>query len=288
MFLFITFLIEGISYASSDSLTGGDNTYVVVKGDTIDLIASKLGVRASKLIEDNKLQEVKRLKTGTTLRYNNLRIIPKTIPSGIIINIPERMLYYFNDNKLVMVFPVGLGKIFSKGDTKWHTPLGEFSVKNKQKDPFWYVPVSIQREMEKEGKPVELIVSPGPDNPLGRFIVRTSLQNIHIHETIYPNSVHRFSSHGCVRVLPKDMERFYPLVQINTPGELIYKPVKALYHNNKVYLEIHKDYYNKYPNYEDEVRNQLEKTGAIQRVDWQKVERAIKERLGTAVDVTKY
>lgn len=282
---FLANIAEANNYGSM--LIGGDNTYKVVKGDTIDLIASKLGIRASKLIEDNKIDNLKNIKAGTVLKYNNQRIVPKILSNGIIINIPERMLYYFKDNQLLMVFPVGLGKIFSSSDSNWHTPIGEFIVKNKQKDPVWYVPLSIQKEMEREGKPVEMIVSPGPDNPLGRYIVRTSLQNIHIHETIYPASIHRFSSHGCIRVLPQHMEEFYRLVELNTHGELIYKPIKVLYHKNRLYIEIHRDYYKKLHSIENEIRQQIERVGAQDRVDWKKIDKAVKERLGTAVDVTK-
>ncbi|MCX8069530.1 MAG: L,D-transpeptidase family protein [Thermodesulfovibrionales bacterium] len=284
-YIFSVSLIE--ANEGNTMLIGGQATYKVIKGDTIDLIASKLGIRASKLIEDNKLENVKNLKPGTVLKYNNQRIVPKGVSNVIIINIPERMLYYFKDNKLLMVFPVGLGKIFSSSDSKWHTPTGEFIIKSKQKDPSWYVPVSIQKEMERQGKPVELIVSPGPDNPLGRFILRTSLQNIHIHETIYPLSVHRFSSHGCIRVLPQHMEEFYPEVELNTKGEIIYKPVKLLHYNNRVYVEIHKDYYNNLSSLENEVKRQTEQIGVSNKVDWKKIDRAIKERLGTAVDITK-
>ncbi len=269
-------------------LIGGEDFYIVQRGDTLDLIASKLGLRAGRIAEDNNIDKNKRPKEGTFLRINNRRIVPRHIDKGIIINIPERMLYFFKDNRLEMAFPVGLGKIFSSAESQWHTPVGDFVVKGKQKDPVWYVPVSIQKEMERQGKPVELIVSPGPDNPLGRYVVRTTIQNIHIHETIYPTSVHKFTSHGCIRVLPQHMEPFFKAVEVNTPGEIIYMPIKVLAVSGKVYIEAHRDYYKRIGDYNGEAKRLLEQTGQASRIDWHKVNQALKDKDGVAVDVTAY
>lgn len=285
-FFIITYLLPNHLYAETGRLIGGDDFYIVQKDDTLDLIASKLGLKASKIAEDNGIDRNKTLREGMFLRINNRRIVPKLLDKGILINIPERMLYYFKDNRLEMVFPVGLGKVFSSKEGQWHTPTGQFLVKGKQKDPVWYVPASIQREMERQGKPVELIVSPGPDNPLGRFVVRTSIHNIHIHETNQPTSVHKFTSHGCIRVLPQHMEPFFKAVEPNTPGEIIYMPIKVHAEGKRVYLEAHKDYYKKIPDIEDEARGLIEQTGLAHRVDWQKVKKVITDKLGIAVDVT--
>ncbi len=285
-FFLTLFLILSPLSVEAVRLIGGDDFYIVQKGDTLDLIASKLGLRASKIAEDNGIGKDKRLKEGTFLKINNRRIVPKMLDKGILINIPERMLYYFRDNRLEMVFPVGLGKIFSTKEGQWHTPTGQFIVTGKQKDPVWYVPASIQRELERQGKPVELIVSPGPDNPLGRFVVRTSLHNIHIHETNQPSSIHKFTSHGCIRVLPHHMESFFMVVERNTPGEIIYMPIKVHIEGKRVYLEVHRDYYNKIPDFGAEVRHLIEQKGLANRVDWQKVQKVLTDKPGIAVDVT--
>lgn len=271
-------------YASQ--IIGSEGKYIVQKGDTLDFIASKLGLKAAKIRQDNQIGQNHRLKPGMALKIDTRRILPKAFNNGIVINIPERMLYYFKDGNVSMVFPVGLGKIFRNVGSNWHTPVGRFTVKVKQKDPVWYVPVSIQKEMEREGKPVEVIVSPGPDNPLGRYILRTDLHNIHIHETIYPTSVHKFSSHGCIRVLPEHMEPFFKDVGIGAEGEIIYRPIKTLYENGRVYIEVHKDYYKQIGNLQDEAKRLLMQTGYISKVDWKKVEKAIFDMDGTVVDVT--
>jgi hypothetical protein len=64
-------------------------------------------------------------------------------------------------------------------------------------------------------------------------------------------------------------------------------PVKAaISDKGRVFLEVHKDFYNRIKNMKEEAKTQLIKTGASNRVDWQKVEKLLKERSGIAEDVT--
>jgi L,D-transpeptidase ErfK/SrfK len=141
--------------------------------------------------------------------------------------------------------------------------------------------------MELEGKEIKALVPPGPGNPLGRYALKTTMPGIMIHETIKPSSVNQFRSHGCIRVLPENMEKFFEEVELNGPGELVYRPVKAAVSDSgRVFLEVHKDFYGRIRDLGEEARMQLEKTGALNKVDWQKVDEVLKERSGTAEDVT--
>jgi L,D-transpeptidase ErfK/SrfK len=88
-------------------------------------------------------------------------------------------------------------------------------------------------------------------------------------------------------VLPENMEKFFEEVELNAPGELLYMPVKAaLSDGGRVFLEAHKDFYGRIRNIAEEAKMQLEKTGALNKVDWKKVDKVLKERSGTAEDVT--
>lgn len=80
---------------------------------------------------------------------------------GILINIPQRMLFYFRKGELLAAYPVGLGK------PKWPTPEAEFKIISMETHKAWLVPQSIQEEMRCEQKAVREEVPPGPDNPLG-------------------------------------------------------------------------------------------------------------------------
>ena len=218
LFLLII-LAPGISFA--DMIIGGDTSYVVQQGDCLISIGAKLGVNWQNIAKENQLDTAARLKIGTQLMVNTRRIVPRTVADGIIINIPEGMLYFFKAGELTAL-PVGLGK----SDWKWRTPLGRFTITAKAKDPTWHVPLSIQEEMEMNGLPVETLVEPGPDNPLGKYAFRTSLADIMIHATIWPTTVHQWRSHGCIRMLPEHIEKLFPLVAVGTKGEIIYEPVK--------------------------------------------------------------
>ena len=284
--LFISFLLlPGLSFANM--IIGGDTVYKIKKGDTIELVGARTGVYWWKIASANNIDTKKRLQPGQELKINTRKIVPITIDNGIIINVPDRTLYSFRNSQLVLSFPVGMGLLTSKTTASWKTPIGKFTVVAKKKDPTWYVPPSIQEEMALEGKEVITSVPPGPDNPLGRYAIKTTLPGIMIHETIKPGSVNQFRSHGCIRVLPENMEKFFEEVEPNTPGELLYLPVKAAVSDKgRIFLEVHKDFYSRIKNMKEEVKAQLDKTGVSSKVDWQKVEKVLKERSGIAEDVT--
>lgn len=285
LLLLLLLLFPSISVA--DIIIGGEAVYHVVKGDTLELISAKLGVDKKNIIRDNNIDVKKILSIGQELKVNTRKIVPKIIDNGIIINIPDRMLYFFKDGNLEKAFPVGLGMPSWRGITRWRTPVGHFKITGKRKNPTWHVPKSMQWKMEMEGKPVKTVVPPGPDNPLGRFAIHTSIPSIVIHETIWPTTVYQFRSHGCIRVLPENMEKFFKEVEINTAGELIYNPVKiAVSDKGKIFMEVHKDIYGKFRDLKTEAKKLIEEKGLADKVDWQKVDVILKEKSGIPEDIT--
>ena len=281
----LVFLLPSLSPAGM--IVGEYMVYTVKKGDTLERVGALTGVNWWKIAKDNNIDTEKKLRIGHQLRVNARRIVPATIVNGIIINVPDRTLYFFKNSQLVRSFPVGLGLLTSKTGRNWKTPLGKFKVIAKEKNPAWFVPPSIQEEMEMEGKEVKIMVPPGPDNPLGRYAIKTSIPGILIHETITPSSIYQFRSHGCIRVQADTMEKFFEEVELNTPGEVIYIPVKAAVSDKgRVFLEAHRDFYGQIKDLDDETRRQLEKIGAANTIDWQKVQKVLKERSGTAEDVS--
>ncbi len=286
-FIAILLLIFRPGVSDADIVIGGDIVYRVVKGDSIEFIGAKLGVSWKNIVKDNDLDINKYIHPGQELVVNTRRIIPKTVDNGIIINIADKMLYYFKNNSLAMAFPVGLGMPSWKGITRWRTPVGKFEIIGKRKNPTWRVPLSMQWKMKMEGKPVKTIVPPGRDNPLGRFAIDTSIPSVVIHETIWPTSVYQYSSHGCIRVLPENMEEFFKDVDRHTPGELIYEPVKiAVSDQGRIFMEVHRDVYGRFNDLRIEAIRLIEEKGISDRVDWQKVDAIIQEKTGIAVDVT--
>lgn len=271
----------------SKRIIGSKGVYTVVKGDSVRLVAAKLGVSQQQLRSMNKLDEKTYLKVGQKLAYNNRKIIPQVVRNGIIVNIPDRTLYYFERGILVKSVPIAVGSATKNEKYIWQTPLGKFKITSKIKDPTWTVPTSIQTEMEERGKEVLTTVPAGPANPLGKYAMKTSIPGILIHSTTRPSSIYSFSSHGCIRISPEQMENFFPQIRVNTSGEIIYKPVKlAVTVDGKVYLEVHRDFYNKSFDIVAEAKQLIEKQRLSDSVDWEKFKSVVKKKSGVAEDIS--
>ena len=271
----------------SARIVGGEGMYVTRKRESLKLIASRLGVRLRDLARMNGLKTDATVTAGQSLRYNNRRIVPRSIRNGIVVNIPDRNLYVFRNGRVFANYPVALG-ISKKGDsTIWRTPTGKFRIVEKKENPAWRIPVSIQKEMEENGEEVVALVPPGTKNPLGKYAMRTTLAGILIHSTTRPASINSYSSHGCIRVMPEHMERLFRTVTIPTAGEIIYQPVKVeVTENRQVFLEVNRDSYEMVEDLAAEVKRVLKKYRAANLVSWQKVQQVVAEKAGIAEDVT--
>ncbi|MBA4389794.1 MAG: hypothetical protein C0399_02520 [Syntrophus sp. (in: bacteria)] len=284
--IILSFCLSGGIVCAADMVVGGETTYVVQKGDNLQLVGARHGVFWKAIAANNNLDIKQPLTEGTIIKLNTRRIVPRVVDDGIIINIPDRTLYLFKGGNLTS-FPVGLGLLAKTEISDWRTPTGKFHIVSKRKDPTWYVPESIQLENAMKGKEVEESVPPGPKNPLGKYAIETSLPGLLIHATIWPASVYRYMSHGCIRVLPEQMEQLYPMVDIKTKGEIIYEPVKlAVTDNGRVYLEVRTDVYKKHSSIREYVKKTIETRGISDKVDWQKIDKLIKNETGVAEDVT--
>ena len=275
------------SNVPTDKLVGKQNIYIVRKNDYLRLVAAKLGVSRQHLVQANHLDPKAFLKIGQKLKYNNRKIVPQRMKNGIVINIPDRTLYYFRQGKLTASMPVALGAAKKTDKYDWKTPTGKFRITAKQKDPIWYVPFSIRSEMEDDGKEVVTTVPPGSSNPLGKYAIKTSLPGILIHSTTKPGSIYSFASHGCIRVNPEHMEGLFKEIKINTLGEIIYRPVKlAVTEQGRIFMEVHKDEYGKSMGLDAEAKRLIKKHNLSGRVNWRKVESVVRNRAGLAEDVT--
>ncbi len=212
--------------------------YSVRHGDTVLAIAGRYGVDWRVVAQANGLRNPDRIYPGWRLLIETRRILPAVRENGIVINLPEAMLYFFEHGRLVFHAGVGLGK-----PGRWRTPTGAFRIISKERHPIWEVPQSIQQEMEAEGRSVLTRVPPGPENPLGEFWLGLSMPGYGIHGTIAPSSIGQYQSHGCIRLHPDDIRVLVSLVAVGTPGELIYEPVKIAVYAGRVYVEVHPDVY---------------------------------------------
>jgi L,D-transpeptidase ErfK/SrfK len=166
--------------------------------------------------------------------------------------------------------------------------VGRFGVVLKEIDPVWDVPISIQQEMAREGRPVLTKVPPGPDNPLGNRWLALSAAGVGIHGTNQPSSIYRFSTHGCIRLHPDDMLDLFNLVDVGTVVEIIYQPVLlAQDDDGTVFLEVHPDPYRKSGGLEAQVRDRLRTAGLERLADSPGVRQAITQQAARAVVISR-
>jgi L,D-transpeptidase ErfK/SrfK len=267
--------------AACARIVGGQWTHTVAAGDTWRSIGARVGVDAAVLAARNDRDLRAPLRNGDTIHIDNRHIAPDAIDDGIVINAPQRLLFHYAEGRLRGHYPVALGQ------RTWQTPLGQFSVIEKETDPVWDVPRSIQNEMRQAGKRVVEQVPPGPANPLGRHWIRLSFGAIGLHGTTAPSSIYQFATHGCVRLHPDDIEDLFAHVALGTRGEIVYQPVLVAVDGPDVYLEVHRDVYRRAGDPFATAMALLERAGAAERVEFADVARIVREAEGLAVAVAQ-
>lgn len=267
------------------ALVGNVFSYTTQNGDTLEKISARFGAGSKAIARDNQLERSAPVVPGQDLWINNYHIVPEVMEEGILINIPQRMLYLFHNHQLAASFPVGLGL----PDKEWRTPDGDYAVAELALNKTWIVPKSIQQEMRREGKVVKKRVPPGPKNPLGKYWIGLSLWGYGIHSTIAPATIYDFRSHGCIRVHPDDIASIFDQISVNTPVRLIYQPVLlAKLPDGRIFLEIQKDVYNKAADPGNTVRL-LAQTGRVNdQIDWSLVDEVLLNKDGLARDVSAH
>jgi L,D-transpeptidase ErfK/SrfK len=256
--------------AADSILVGEEFAYTVRPGDTLAGIGARFAVSPQSLASRNRLRMTKRLIPGRVLHVDNRHIVPKRLENGILINIPQRLLFYFLEGRLDAWYPVALGQPGS-----WQTPTGSYQVLRKDKDPVWEVPDSIQQEMRRKGEKVQTRVPPGPDNPLGEYRLGLSLTCCGIHGTNAPQSIYRFQTHGCIRLAPQDAVDLFSRVSVGAPVEIIYEPVLfSADEDGKFFVEIHPDVYRHTEGNWDTAKAIAESRGlasALKSARWEKI-----------------
>lgn len=264
----------------SHAIVGERFDYTVQSGDFLISLAARFGEPAQLIAQNNHLDYNKRLHPRQRLEIDNRHAVPETLNDGILINLPQRMLFFFKDNALVGAYPVGLGM------PTWPTPEGQFSAVELRRHPAWVVPVSIQAEMRKKGEPVLTKVPPGPDNPLGAYWIGLSIPGYGIHGTNAPSSVYHFQSHGCIRLQPQNIAKLFPQLRTGDSGKIIYAPAMlALLGDGSIYAEVDRDIYSKGIDALALFKQLAETNQLSQRIDWAKMAQVVEQQTGIATRI---
>ncbi|MBK9186613.1 MAG: L,D-transpeptidase [Moraxellaceae bacterium] len=136
------------------------------------------------------------------------------------------------------MYALGLGRASRE------TPIGTWTIINKQKDKAWIVPKSIRARMAaKRPKSTNARVEAGANNPLGKYWLGLSLSGYGIHGTLAPASIYRFQSHGCIRLHPDDIAQLFSQVEVGVTGTNTYWPIlPEIRTDGRIMIEVHPRY----------------------------------------------
>ncbi len=172
--------------------------------------------------------------SGVILKLPTSYILPPLPRQGIVINLSEMRLYYFMlDSGVVKTYPVGIGKV---GKT---IPLTHTFIAKKVINPTWTPTADIRAYNREQGIILPSNIPPGPDNPLGPYAIYLGIPEYRIHSTIFPESVGKRASFGCIRMIEADIKDFFPLVFPQTPVVIVDIPTKIGWSKDRLFLEAH-------------------------------------------------
>lgn len=212
-------------------------------------------------------------------------VLPNAPRKGVVVNIAEyRLYFYFREEGLDMVatFPISIGRM------DWKTPLGNWKVTRKRTRPAWRPPKSIIAEYAADGEVLPPVVPPGPDNPLGDYAINLSAPGYLIHGTNKPRGVGMQVTHGCLRMLPEDIEWLFPRLLVGLPVTIVNQPVKVGWRDGRLLVEVHRPLEEPPPEAMDAVISRLKASAQAARVelDIQAMRRALIERRGVPAPIS--
>ena len=247
-FLFLSSLFSSAACAEEGFMpvVGKMKTHTVQSGEDLYTIGLKYHVAIDHLMWANDVNTLQ-VSVGRQLTIPSQRIVPAQISSGLVLNLPERMLYLFEDDRVVSWYPVAIG-----APDKWMTPVVETRIVNMAKNPTWLPP-----EWANQEKPVE----PGPDNPLGDRWIGLAQPGYGIHATNSLLSIGMAVSHGCIRMNPRDAEELYDKVKVGMPVKIVYEPILIgqSEESGLIYLSAYPDVYGKIPDMKEALAQKLRK-----------------------------
>ncbi|MBL4589707.1 MAG: L,D-transpeptidase family protein [Alphaproteobacteria bacterium] len=227
---------------------------------------------------------------GANVIIPTMHILPDAPHQGIVINLAEMRLYYYQDPEQAPIsLPIGIGR------EGLGTPKGKTKIVRKTEGPTWR-PTARMRE---EDPKLPAVVKAGPDNPLGDYALYLGWPQYAIHGTNKPYGIGRRVSSGCIRMYPEGIERLYSRVPVGTVVNVVDQPIKTAWVDDKLYLEAHtsqkdsltmeKD--GKLPDYEvseKDISNIMEVAGKdAKEINWDAIHETLRKRHGYPVVIAK-
>ena len=265
---------EAYHFSETQKLIGSVQRHVLRQNETLLDVARAYDLGFNEIQDLYPAWDPWLPPSGATMSIPSQWILPGTLQKGILINLAELRLYYFDfDSGTVMTFPVAIG------DRKHPTPQGEFKIAAKIQNPTWTVPPSLRAKHKVWTVPA------GPDNPLGEHWLGLDDSRYGIHGTDFPWSIGRLSTQGCVRLYPEDIRVLFDLVQVGTFVKIVYEPVKIAAQDGHVFFEIHRDVYGRIKHLPSYAMIRLYQEQVIDLVDFEKFNLSIQGLAGIPVNI---
>jgi lipoprotein-anchoring transpeptidase ErfK/SrfK len=264
-------------------IAGHINSYVVQRGDTLAWIAANFGVHPTHVTKPSAKEFREGMHRGQTIYVDQRVIQPafKADTNGIVLNLPEAEVYFVDHGNLIKSYPVAVS------NADWKAPIGDTHVVDMEKNPTWYIPKRIQAEMKSRGIEPKEKVDPGPNNPLGVRWIGFADGSFGFHGTTVPTSIKHYASHGCVRFRKGDIIDLYSRVHVGMPVHVIYQPVTLAVDKKSVWLSVYPDYYGLGFDFKGAVKALAYEAGVSDRIKWDLVEKAFRDKDGTIMEVAK-
>jgi L,D-transpeptidase ErfK/SrfK/L,D-transpeptidase YbiS len=222
---------------TSDSrLIGEKTTHKAIKGDYFQALAEHYNVGFFALLAANPDVDPFLLQPGSKIVIPKQMLLPYGKREGIVINLAELRLYYYpKGEKLVYVFPVGIGR------QGLETPNLTSVIGDKRKDPTWR-PTKAMREryFTKHGREMAREVAAGPNNPFGKYALRIGTSEYLLHGTNKRFGIGMRASSGCIRMYDHDIEWLYNNIAVGTPIRILEQPIKMSYEPEGKMIELHR------------------------------------------------
>ncbi|ACN99013.1 ErfK/YbiS/YcfS/YnhG family protein [Sulfurihydrogenibium azorense Az-Fu1] len=209
-------------------IIGKLSIYISEKDQTLLEISKKLDLGYYELKNANPFLDPFDIRKNQIIIVPFRRILPiKNFSYGTIyININEKRLYYpvlIEDKSYIITFPIGIGA------DEAQSPVGDFKITQKRKNPAWYPPESIRKEQPD----LPPVFPPGPDNPLGTRAMRLGNTSFLMHGTNKEYGIGMKVSHGCIRMYNEDVEKLFEVVDVGTPVVSRDIPYKVFFNSEK-------------------------------------------------------
>src|SRR5215216_1484163 len=127
-------------------------------------------------------------------------------PGTIVVKTAERRLYLVLGDGTALRYPVAVGR----PGKQWQ---GWAQVNGKHVQPAWTPPAEVKADNPKLP---DVIPGGAPNNPMGVAAMTLSGGEYAIHGTNKPESIGKFASYGCIRMLNQDITDLFARVDVGT------------------------------------------------------------------------